>query len=124
VEPVAFTKVSALGVEEQRVLVIVDITSPPQEWDRLGDGYRVEAGFILWQGADVLQVAASALFQHEGGWAVFVVEDGAAKLRPVTVGHRSGLSAEILAGLSEGEKVIVHPDDNIEDGRTISTTKE
>ena len=124
VEPVAFTKVSALGVEEQRVLVIVDITSPPQEWERLGDGYRVEAGFILWEGADVLQIAASALFHQEGGWAVFAVENGAARLRPVTVGYRSGLSAEILSGLGEGETVIVHPDDNIEDGRRISTGTE
>jgi HlyD family secretion protein len=124
VEPVAFTKVSALGVEEQRVLVIVDIASPSQEWERLGDQYRVEASFVLWEGDDVLQVASSALFRHEGGWAVFAVENGTARLRPVVVGHRSGLSAEVVSGISEGETVVAHPDDNIVGGRSITTRRE
>jgi HlyD family secretion protein len=119
VEPVGFTKVSALGIEEQRVLVIADITTPPEKWERLGDGYRVEAGFILWEGDNVLQVPSSALFRHEGGWAVFVHDSGKALRRPIRVGHRSGLAAEAVSGLSEGEEVIVHPDDLIEDGTRV-----
>lgn len=119
VEPVGFTKISALGVEEQRVLVIADIVSPPQRWERLGDGYRVEASFILWQAEDVLQIPTSALFRHGEGWAVFAIEDEKARQRPVRVGHRSGLKAEIVSGLKAGETVIVHPDDTIADGVRI-----
>ncbi|MEE4378155.1 MAG: HlyD family efflux transporter periplasmic adaptor subunit, partial [Candidatus Competibacteraceae bacterium] len=83
VEPTGFTKVSALGVDEQRVWVIVDIVSPPEQWERLGDGYRVEASFVIWESQDVLQVPTSALFRHEDGWAVFVIEDERAVLSPV-----------------------------------------
>lgn len=116
VEPAGFTKISALGVEEQRVLVISDITSEPELWERLGDGYRVEASFILWEGADILQVPTSALFRSGKDWATFVVEDKRARERPVKIGHRSGLSTEILSGVKEGESVITHPDDSVEDG--------
>lgn len=116
VEPEGFTKISSLGVEEQRVLAIVDITSTDESLARLGDGYRVEASFILWEGAQVLQVPASALFRKQDGWAVFVIEGGRAHLREVKVGQRTGLAAEILSGLSEGEAVIAHPDSTIEDG--------
>ncbi|HYQ47637.1 MAG TPA: efflux RND transporter periplasmic adaptor subunit, partial [Thermodesulfovibrionales bacterium] len=116
VEPEAFTKVSSLGVEEQRVLVIADITSVPEEWKRLGDGYRVEASFIIWEGKDILQVPASALFRKGEGWAVFVIEGGKARTRPVKIGHRNGLIAEITEGLSEKDTVISHPDDRISDG--------
>jgi len=119
VEPTAFTKVSALGVEEQRVRVIAGITSPRQLWERLGDGYRVEASFILWEGEDVLQVPASALFRYQQGWAVFVEEGAFARRRLVQVDHRNGLAAEILSGLAEGERVIVHPDDSVEDGKAV-----
>lgn len=119
VEPVGFTKISALGVEEQRVWVIADITSPRERWERMGDGYRVEAHFILWEGTDVLQVPTSALFRHEEGWAAFTVEDGAARLRPVVLGHRSGLTAEITSGLSAGDTVIAHPDTAISDGTPV-----
>jgi HlyD family secretion protein len=119
IEPVAFTKISALGVEEQRVLVIADITSPPGLWRRLGDGYRVEASFILWEAQDVLQIPASALFRHQDGWAVFAVEEGFARRREVEVGRRNGLVAQILSGLSEGAIVITHPDDSIEDGKPV-----
>jgi len=119
VEPAGFTKVSALGVEEQRVLVIVDITSPPALWERLGDGYRLEASFLLWEGDDILQVPASALFRYEGGWAVFAAEGGRAKRRTVAVGRRNGLVAQVLSGLAEGETVISHPSDKIEDGTRI-----
>lgn len=116
VEPVGFTKVSALGVEEQRVWVIADFTSPRDRWERLGDGYRVEARFILWEDENVLQIPTSALFRHANGWAVFVVESDEARLRRVELGRRSGLTAQIVAGLQDQEKVITHPGDAVEDG--------
>jgi len=116
IEPAGFTKISALGVEEQRVHVIVDIISPRNLWDRLGDGYRVEAKFVVWEGSDVLQIPASALFRHNHGWAAFVLKDGRAYLQPVTIGHRTGLAAEVLEGISKGDEIITHPDDKIEDG--------
>ncbi len=119
VEPAGFTKISALGVEEQRVLVIADITSPSGLWERLGDGYRLEASFLLWESDDVLQVPASALFRYGDGWAVFAQEGGKAKRRAVEVGHRNGLVAQILSGLKEGEMVITHPSDQIGDGTRV-----
>jgi HlyD family secretion protein len=119
IEPVGFTKVSALGIEEQRVLVIADITSPAETWRRLGDGYRVEARFVVWESDDVLQVPASALFRHREGWAVFIYRNGRAHSREVRVGHRGGLRAEILSGLEEGETVITHPDRAVEDGTRV-----
>jgi HlyD family secretion protein len=120
VEPVGFTKISALGVEEQRVLVISDFSSPREQWQRLGDGYRVEARFVLWHEEDVLQVPDSSLFRHDGGWAVFVIDDGRARRRPVSVGQRNGLVAQVLDGLEAGERVINHPGDDVEDGRRVS----
>jgi len=116
VEPAAFTKISSLGVEEQRVLVIADITSVPEEMRRLGDGYRVEAKFIIWEQKDVLQVPVSALFRKGDGWGVFVNEAGRARLKQVTIGHRTGSTAEVLNGIAEGEKVIIHPDDTVRNG--------
>ncbi|MBL8290640.1 MAG: HlyD family efflux transporter periplasmic adaptor subunit [Bryobacterales bacterium] len=120
VEPGGFTKISALGVEEQRVRVVADIVSPEEEWQRLGDGYRVEVAFVLWEGEQVLQVPASALFRHDGGWAVFVVDGGFARRRPVKVGHRSGIAVEVVEGAQEGEMVVAHPDDTVEDGKAVS----
>ncbi|HEY9050513.1 MAG TPA: efflux RND transporter periplasmic adaptor subunit [Gammaproteobacteria bacterium] len=119
VEPVGFTKVSALGVEEQRVLIISDFTSPAEEWQRLGDGYRVEARFILWHEDDVLQVPASSLFRYNNGWAVFVVENKQAVRREVKLGQRNGLIAQIIEGVNEGDRVINHPGDDVEDGRRV-----
>ena len=119
VEPVGFTKISALGVEEQRVLIISDITSDAERWQTLGDGYRVESRFILWENEDVLQIPASALFRVDDQWALFVMDDDKAKRRRVEVGQRNGLSAEILNGLAEGEFVITHPDKTIEDGMGV-----
>lgn len=116
VEPTGFTKVSALGVEEQRVLVIADIASPPEAWQRLGDGYRVEAKFIVWEREDALTVPASALFRREDGWAAFVVADGRARLQPVRVGPGSGLLTQVLEGLEAGDAVILHPGDDVDDG--------
>ena len=119
VEPVAFTKVSALGVEEQRVLVLVDITSPRDSWKRVGDGYRLEASFVLWEEADVLQVPASALFRTGDRFAVYVLEKGRAKVRPVEIGRRNGLAAQLLSGLAEGDTVILHPGDTVADGKKV-----
>ena len=116
VEPSGHTKISALGVEEQRVWVIVDFTSPRQAWQRLGDGYRVEARFVLWQGNNVLQLPSSALFHHGKGWAVFRVEGGRARLTAVEIGQRAGLATQVLSGLSAGDRVVSHPDESISDG--------
>lgn len=123
VEPAGYTKVSALGVEEQRVRVIVDFTSPRAAWQRLGDGYRMEASFVVWEGSDVLQLPSNALFRHKDGWAVFVAADDRAQLRPVRIGQRAGLSTQVLDGLKAGEQVILHPDDKILDGGRIKPRK-
>lgn len=120
VEPAGFTKVSALGVEEQRVWVIIDFTSPAAQWRPLGDGYRVEASFVLWEDNNVLQVPASALFRDGDGWALFLVQQGKAVKRVVQVGQRNGLSAQILSGVNEGDRVIVHPDDHVHDGIRVA----
>ena len=119
VEPVGFTKVSALGVEEQRVLIISDIASDPEHWQSLGDGYRVESRFILWESEDVLQIPASALFRIDDQWALFVFDDDRAERRRIRVGQRNGLSAQVLEGLAEGEAVITHPDKTLEDGMSV-----
>jgi len=120
VEPVGFTKTSALGVDEQRVLIISDFTSPAEQWQRLGDGYRVEAKFVLWHDDDVLQVPASSLFRYNGGWAVFVIEAKRAHRREVTIGQRNGLIAQVLDGVEAGEWVIDHPNDEVEEGRRVT----
>jgi HlyD family secretion protein len=116
IEPSGFTKVSALGVEEQRVWVIIAFTSPLELWQRLGDGYRVEAGFILWDANDVLQIPASALFRHSNSWATYTVEQGKAQIRSVEVGQRNGLNAQIIKGINASEQVILHPDDRVREG--------
>lgn len=119
VEPGAFTKVSALGVEEQRTRVILDLNTAPQQWAALGDGYRVEVEFILRQERDVLQVASNALFRHADGWAVYRVEDGVARRTPLQLGLRSATAAQVLGGLQGGHSVIVQPDDRIKDGTRV-----
>lgn len=119
VEPAGFTKISALGVEEQRVLVIADLEGDPGRWSRLGHGYRVEAEFVLWESDGVLQVPASAVFRLGDGWAVFAVEDGRARLRRVEPGQRNGLAAEILGGLDAGAVVVVHPERSLTDGQRV-----
>jgi len=120
VEPAGFTKISALGVEEQRVLVISDFASPREQWARLGHGYRVEARFVIWHEDQVLQVPAASLFRRGEAWAVFAVEDGRARLKTVRTGQRNGLAVQILDGLAEGAQVIVHPSDEVEDGRRVA----
>lgn len=119
VEPSGFTKISSLGVEEQRVLVIVDITSEPEVRPWLGDGYRIEASFIVWEGQNVLQIPASGLFRAGEKWAVFTVDGNRARRQIVEIGHRNGLHVEILSGISEGTLVIAQPDDAIKDGGRI-----
>ncbi|MFH5832664.1 efflux RND transporter periplasmic adaptor subunit [Halalkalibaculum sp. DA3122] len=116
VEPSGYTRISALGVEEQRVPVILDILSPRQQWQALGDGYRVVAEFIIWQGDDVLQVPSSSLFRTGEEWGLFSVEGGAARFRTVEAGRQSGLNTQIVNGLRAGEIVLTHPDERIEDG--------
>ncbi len=119
VEPEAFTQVSSLGVEERRVTVVGGLTSPLGAWESLGSNYRVLARFIVWEGTNVLQVPTSALFRTEDGWAVFVIEAGEARRRDVSVGHQAGLRSQIIAGLEEGDRVIVHPANEIEDGVAV-----
>lgn len=119
VEPTGFTKISSLGVEEQRVFVVADFTSPNKDWQGLGDGFRVEARFIIWEGEDVLQVPANALFRRDSEWAVFVTKGGRAHERRVSIGHQNGLTSEILAGLQQGEEVILYPDESIVEGTRV-----
>ena len=123
VEPAGFTKISSLGVEEQRVLVIVDLTSPAAAWQGLGDGYRLDASFVLWEGTDVLSVPASALFRRGEGWALYIIDHGRARLREVVIGHRNGLAAEVLSGIETGTPVIAHPDDTVRDGVQVQARK-
>lgn len=119
VPPQGRTEVSALGVEEQRVDVLVDFIDPASRREGLGAGYRVVARFVIWEEDDVLQVPQSALFRHDGGWAVFVVEGGRARLRPVELGQRSGLRAQITGGLTAGARVVTHPGDELSDGARV-----
>jgi HlyD family secretion protein len=117
IEPGGFTKISALGVEEQRVNVIADFDEPPPPG--LGDAFRVEARIVVWEGADVLQAPLGALLRHQGRWAVYVVEDSTAKLRAVEIGRRGERSAEITSGLREGETLVVHPGEAVADGARV-----
>jgi HlyD family secretion protein len=116
VEPSGFTKISALGVEEQRVNVIIDFDERSDSLSTLGDAYRVEVRIILWEENDVLQVPVSSLFRIGDQWAVFVVEGERAAERRVHIGQRTPLAAEVITGLAEGDEVILHPSDAIRDG--------
>ncbi|MBN1652308.1 MAG: HlyD family efflux transporter periplasmic adaptor subunit [Deltaproteobacteria bacterium] len=116
VEPSAFTRLSALGVEEQRVNAVIDIDEPRSIWSALGDGYRVEARMTVWRGEAVLQAPMSATFRQGDGWAVFTVREGKARQARVEIGHRNSRAVEIVGGLREGETVIVHPGDRVADG--------
>jgi HlyD family secretion protein len=119
VEPSAFTKISALGVEEQRVYVIADLTDPPETRPSLGDGYRVEARIVRWSSDNVLRVPAGALFQREGVWQTFAVEGSHARLRKVDIGQSNGLETEITSGLTEGDRVVIYPGDRVTDGSRV-----
>lgn len=113
VEPSGFTKVSPLGVEEQRVNVVADLIDPP---GALGDRYRVESRIVLWESPGALKVPSGALFRSGDRWSVFRVEDGRARLREVRLGHRNPSEVEILSGLREGDRVVLHPGDQVKDG--------
>ena len=123
VEPSAFTKISALGVEEQRVYVIADFVSPPEQRLSLGDSYRIEARIVVWEGKNVLRVPAGALFQKAGNWQTFAVVGGHTKIRQVKIGRTNGLETEILEGLNEGDRVAVYPGDKVEDGSRVREIK-
>ena len=119
VEPSAFTKISALGVEEQRVYVIADLMDPPERRPTLGDSYRVEARIVVWESPDALQAPAGALFRRQGATQAYVVANGRAALRTLRTGRGNGLRTEILDGLREGEQVIVYPGDQVAEGRAV-----
>lgn len=120
VEPSAFTKISALGVEEQRVYVVADFVDPLEKRPTLGDNYRVEARIVTWEKADALRVPAGALFQRNGVWQAFVADSGRARLRTVQTGRSNGIETEVLDGLREGDVVIVYPGDKVTDGTRVS----
>ncbi len=119
VEPAAFTKVSALGVEEQRVNVIADLVTPVEQRSKLGDNFRVEARIVVWEANQVLKTPAGALFRHGRDWAAFVLAGGRAELRQVQVGRSSGTEMQILDGLKAGEEVILYPGDRIQESQRV-----
>jgi HlyD family secretion protein len=119
IEPSAFTKVSALGVEEQRVNVILDFAEPVTKFTALGDGFRVEARLVLWESPGVLRVPSAALFRRGREWAAFQCQGSRAVLKAVQTGRSSSEFTEIIAGLSEGDEVILYPGDLVEDDARI-----
>jgi HlyD family secretion protein len=121
IEPSAFTKISALGIEEQRVNVIASILDAPPQ---LGDAYRVEARIVVWSEADALQVPVSALGRAGEAWSVYVARDGRAQRRLIRIGHRNARVAEVLEGLGEGDRVIVHPGNDVADDVRVRETSE
>jgi HlyD family secretion protein len=123
VEPAAFTKVSALGVEEQRVNVIVDIVSPPEQWRGLGDQFRIDARIVVFERPDAVIAPVAALFRDGEGWAVFVASDGRAHKRRVKVGGRTPSDAWIESGLATGDRVIVYPSDSVAEGKPLKTVR-
>jgi len=116
VEPYGFTKISALGIEEQRVNVILDFAEPREKWRALGHGYQAEVRIVLWEGEDVLKLPLSALFRDGERWAVFAAGNGVARLRHVERGRHNGLEAQIVAGLEAGEKIVLYPSNRVADG--------
>jgi HlyD family secretion protein len=120
IEPAGFTKISALGVEEQRVNVVLDFVDPAAASAALGDAYRVEVRIVIWEAPAVLKVPTSALFREGEKWAVYTVENGRARRALVELGHQTGQEAEIVSGLSEGVRVILHPGDTLADGARVS----
>lgn len=120
VEPYGFLKVSALGVEEQRVNVIVDFVGAPASWSTLGHGYRVEVAVVTWEQSDVLQVPVAALFRVGNSWAVYRVTDGVAYMTPIDIGHENGIQAEVLSGISEGDTVVLFPGEELTTGARVT----
>ncbi len=124
IEPGGFTKISALGVEEQRTRVIVDFDAPRTQWQALGDGFRVEVEFIVFAGEGILQAPSAALFRRDGGWFAYLAEDLRARGVPVQIGARSGASTAIVSGLAEGQLVVLDPDDQIRDGTRLAPIRD
>jgi HlyD family secretion protein len=123
VEPAAFTKISTLGVEEQRVNVLIDITSPAEQWARLGDAYQIDAQIVVFTQDDATIVPAGALFRRGDQWNVYVVKDGRAHIREIQLLRRSGRFAAITSGLNQGEAVIVYPSDRVAPGVRVGPRK-
>lgn len=120
IEPSARTRISALGVEEQRLTVVIDVPDAPPA---LGDGYRLDASIVVWEGKDVPTVPSGALLRTDAGWSVFAVRDGRAVRVPVRIGHIGGGAAEVLGGVGRGERVVVFPPDALRDGTRVRTTE-
>ena len=120
VDPAGFLKVSALGIEEQRVRATIDFADPPEAWSSLGHDYRVIVHVTIWNAEDALRVPVGALFRRGEDWAVFSVKDGRARTTLVKIGHRNSRTAEVLSGLSERDWVVLHPSDRIKDGVAVS----
>jgi len=120
VEPAAFTKISALGVEEQRVIVLCDLVDPPEAAKALGDRYRVEVRIAVWHADDVLAVPSGALFREGNVWKTFVCQHGVARLASLDAGRSDGRLTEVVSGLVAGDKVLLHPPDTVRDGSSIS----
>jgi len=119
IEPYGFIKVSALGVEEQRVNVIIDLLDEPAQWAALGHGYRVEAAVTIWRQDEIVQLPVAALFRSEGQWAVYRVEEGRATLRTVEIGQENGRMAQIISGLEAGDTIVMYPGPQIHDGIAV-----
>lgn len=119
IEPSGFTRPSALGVDEQRVNVILAFTEPQERWAMLADNFRVEARIVVWEGSSVLKLPHGSVFRYGDGWGVYSIEDGRSRLRRVHVGHRSEAEVEIFDGLKEGAVVAVHPGDRVIDGARV-----
>ena len=124
VNPAAFTKVSALGIDEQRVKAILEIVDPPSQWTGLGHQYRILAHILTWQSDNALQIPLSAVFRKRGEWAAFKIVDGKAKLTKIETGQMNSTHVQVLNGLTEGQTVIVHPSDLIEDGVRVEIRAE
>src|SRR6266567_4628786 len=120
VDPAGFLKVSALGIEEQRVRVTIDFADPPEAWSQLGHDYRVIVHVVIWISDDALTVPVSALFRKGDEWAVYAIDNGHAQTKAVKIGHRNNRLAEVLAGLSAGTQVVLHPSDRISDGTRVA----
>jgi len=120
VDPAGFLKVSALGIEEQRVRTTMDFVDPPEAWSRLGHDYRVIVHVTTWSADSVLALPVGALFRKEEDWAVFAVKDGRARTTVVKIGHRNNRVAEVLSGLSEGDRVVLHPSDRVKEGVAVA----
>ena len=120
VDPAGFLKVSALGIEEQRVRTTIDFAEPSEVWSRLGHDYRVIVHVMVWSADDVLTVPVGSLFRKGNDWAVYSVRAGRARTTIVKIGHRNAQKAEVVSGLAAGDRVVLHPSDRVKDGAAVS----